>query len=54
MAGRIVILTVAVALDPIPGAFHTKESAVETVQRLLDNGIGHYNPIVILAPDQPS
>jgi len=38
---------VIVELDPIPGAFHTKEDAKERIEAMLLNNIGHYNPRVI-------
>lgn len=40
-------LTVEVDLDPVPGVFHTAESARECVQSLLENGIPFYNPTVL-------
>lgn len=44
-------LLVYVDLDPVPGAFHTERSARDNLAGLLDNAIGHYNPIVAYAPD---
>ena len=37
---------VEVDLDSFPGTFHTKESALEIIQKILDQRIGHYNPEV--------
>jgi hypothetical protein len=54
MAGRILILEVAVALDPFPGNFHDSESAVNIVQHILNQSIPHYHPTVQIAPDQPA
>lgn len=42
-----IVLEVALYLDPIPGAFHTKESAQEHIQAVLLNTIPHYDPIVL-------
>ncbi len=39
-------LEVEVDLDPIPGAYHTKEDAQMRIQRQLNNSISHYNPKV--------
>jgi hypothetical protein len=39
-------LEVYVDLDPIPGTFHSKESARNVVARILKQQIGHYNPMV--------
>ena len=44
-------LIVTVTLDPIPGAFHTAESAREIVQWILKERIGHYSPRVEIAGD---
>lgn len=46
-----VALLVYVDLDPVPGAFHTERSARDNVAGILDNQIGHYNPIVSYASD---
>lgn len=43
MPKRMAML-VFVDLDPVPGVFHTKESAVETVNEILKRSIPHYNP----------
>lgn len=40
-------LEILVDLDPLPGAFHTPESAQRTVQAILLSRLGHYNPIVL-------
>ena len=42
-------LVVYVDLDPIPGTFHTKESARDQVERILKETIGHYDPLVHVA-----
>jgi len=42
------ILIVAIDNDIIPGVMHTAESAKETVQSVLDEMVGHYNPVVLL------
>lgn len=41
---------VHVNLDPMPGAFHTSESALLNVRGILQNRLGHYNPTVGFAP----
>lgn len=46
MQRQRVTLTVQVDLDPVPGTFHTKESAVEQVQHILYSSIPHYRPLV--------
>lgn len=43
-----IMLEVMVDLDPTPGTFHTKESAEESVQAILLDSIGHYNPVVLI------
>lgn len=40
-------LTVVVNLDPVPGAFHTPESAEEIVQAVLNSSLSQYYPLVI-------
>ncbi len=44
MDRKRVKLIVEVDLDPVPGAFHTKESAVFYVQSILMRSIPHYDP----------
>jgi len=39
-------LIVTVNLDPVPGTFHTQESAQEGVQAILTSMIPHYKPDV--------
>lgn len=39
-------LAVYVDLDPIPGTFHTAESAQHCVRNILNDRIEHYNPTV--------
>ena len=41
-------LEVEVDLDPVPGTFHTKESARDTTARILMEMIPHYHPAVSL------
>lgn len=55
-ARQRVCFAVYVDLDPVPGTFHSKESARNGIGRLLDERIHHYNPIVSIAPAdiQPS
>lgn len=43
--------TVDVDLDPILGAFHTKEDAKRILQSILDQRIPHYKPIVRIAQE---
>lgn len=38
---------VIVDLDPVPGAFHTEESAQKAIQAILLDRIPHYHPIVM-------
>lgn len=45
-------LEVYVDLDPIPGAFHSKESARNFVDGILKANIPHYNPMVSTTGDQ--
>jgi hypothetical protein len=45
-------LDVYVDLDPVPGAFHTKESAQTIVRNILDGAIPHYNPLVSIAKEE--
>lgn len=54
MKRRILILEVAVALDPVPGTFHEPENAKDVVQHILNQSIAHYHPTVQIAPDQPA
>lgn len=44
-------LEVYVDLDPIPGAFHSVDSARNSVGALLYNAIPHYNPVVSVGKD---
>lgn len=47
-----VALLVYVDLDPVPGgAFSDEDSALKLTADILDQRIGHYNPIVSFAPD---
>ena len=46
MARERIMLEVCVDLDPVPGVFHTKESAAYAVKNILTNSIPHYNPTV--------
>lgn len=45
-------LQVEVDLDPIPGAFHTKEQARRDVAIMLTMQIPHYNPVVTIIEDE--
>ena len=45
-------LEVYVDLDPVPGTFHTKESAQNVVRNILNGAIPHYNPIVSIAKEE--
>lgn len=45
-----VCFMILVDLDPLPGSFHTQESAQNWVGLTLRRAIPHYNPIVSLAP----
>lgn len=47
MDRKKVCIEVWVELDPVPGTMHTAESARETLQTILTNSIGHYNPQVV-------
>lgn len=42
---------VYVDLDPVPGTFHSQESAQNSIRGILLRAIPHYNPMVSLAPD---
>ena len=44
-------LRVKVNLDPVPGAFHTPDSARDGVQQMLDDRIRHYEPEVSLVSE---
>lgn len=53
-------LDVYVDLDPVPGAFHSMDSARNCVGAILRNGIPQYNPLVSVGevtsepdPNQP-
>lgn len=50
MAERIRI-AIAVDLDPVPGDFHTVESAEKIVQTILLDRLPHYNPVVLEGPE---
>lgn len=45
MLKKRIKLVLWVDLDPIPGAFHTPESAKECCESILKNSIPHYNPM---------
>jgi hypothetical protein len=49
-----VAFVVYVDLDPVPGTFHSKESAQNVLGRILgrilNRSCPHYNPMVSLAP----
>lgn len=40
--------TLRVRLDPLPGAFHTPDSALDAIRGILNQHIPHYNPKVSL------
>lgn len=42
---------VYIDLDDMPGAMHSKESAQHTIATVLRSHIGHYRPLVSLAPN---
>lgn len=44
-------LDVWIDLDPIPGAFHTKENAAHHVRNMLTNAVSHYHPLVSITND---
>lgn len=46
MERKRVVLEVIIDLDPVPGTFHTPESAEEVVQAILNSSIPHYHPNV--------
>lgn len=46
MERKTVKFTVSVELDPLPGAFHTEESARLWIEAILENILPHYNPQV--------
>lgn len=46
MARVRIKLEITVDLDPVPGAFHTEESARKIIAQILNDRIGHYNPLV--------
>lgn len=41
-----ITLTIQVDLDPVPGTMHTRASAEQIIQGILNNTIPHYNPTV--------
>lgn len=43
---------VYVDLDPVPGAFHTQESAQMHLSWMLREALAHYNPLVSIAPNE--
>lgn len=44
---RRISLQILVNLDPVPGTFHTSESARNQVQKILTEAIPWYKPIVV-------
>lgn len=40
-------LLISVQLDAVPGLFHTPGSAKRTVEQILNDRIGHYQPQVV-------
>lgn len=53
MTRETVTMTVSVQLDPVPGVFHTPESARAIVEGILIDAIGHYLPVVALEEQPP-
>jgi len=51
MKKHVAIFMVAVSVDPIPGAMDD-EHIESDLQRILDNAISHYNPVVIRQRDK--
>lgn len=51
MSPKRIPVIVYVDLDPIPGAFHTEESAVNNIRGILESSIPHYNPTTAFAPE---
>ena len=45
---RRIRLVVEVSLDPVPGWGNDPEDYRALTQRLLDDAIGHYNPVVTI------
>lgn len=45
-----VAFVVYVDLDPMPGTFHSKESAQNVLRNIIHQRISHYNPTISLAP----
>lgn len=39
-------LNITLDLDPVPGAFHTGQSALDIVTEILESRLGHYHPEV--------
>lgn len=48
MERKRIKLEILVDLDPVPGTFHTPESAKQCVEAILLSSIGHYHPIVLM------
>lgn len=48
MKRKRITIEIDVDLDPVPGTFHTPESARDTVERILVERIPHYNPAATL------
>jgi hypothetical protein len=49
-----VVLEVTIDLDAMPGAMHNGEYTQEYIQSLLNDMIGHYNPVVkMIKNDRP-
>jgi hypothetical protein len=46
MERKRIKLEVYMDLDPVPGTFHTKESARNQIAAILNQSIPWYNPIV--------
>lgn len=52
MERKRIKLEVYVDLDPVPGFFHSKESAQRAVRNILQDRIPHYNPTVSTTNDK--
>lgn len=51
MADKRIAFVVYVNIDPMPGVFHTDQSALDSLDDILKNAIPHYSPSVAHAPD---
>jgi hypothetical protein len=51
VADKRIAFVVYVNIDPMPGVFHTEQSALDRLDDILKNAIPHYSPSVAHAPD---